>query len=276
MVKIHRKNVLLLALLVLALAVISSCSKAECRTSSDCASKPCALSTCEGRKCVYALQQNCCGNKLKESIEDGKPGNQCTCPADYGKCEGKAKIKAGIRIDDASYVHYYCTVDNQCVLGVEKKDIVPQNFLDAISSGFFKASSIEKYNRPFDVDKDSFGFKITLEDTSKDLVLPVKITNAKLLYNGESARTELLIAYKDLGEVLNGIGDQIAISLPLTLNYRPQEVEESGTIRYSIDYEFVKKVSSGKVVNGTAVLTNEIVRSTFTAPSKPIFLVRKG
>jgi len=276
MVKIPRKNILLFALLVLASIVISSCAKPECAVSSDCAARPCASSACEGGKCAYALQQNCCGNKLKESIESGKPGSQCTCPADYGKCEGKAKVKNGLRTDDAAYVHYYCNVDSQCVLGAEKKDVVPQNFLESISSGFFKASSIEKYNRPFDVDKDSFDFKITLEDASKDLVLPVKITNAKLLYNGESARTELLIADRDLSEVLNGIGDQAVISVPLTLSYRPQELEETGTIRYSIDYEFVKKVSSGKVVNGTAVMANEIVRSTFTAPSKPILLVRRG
>ena len=255
---------------------IISCTKAECRTSADCQSKTCALSQCEGRKCIYTPLQNCCGNKLKESIESGKPGNQCTCPDDYGKCEGKAKVKTGIRVEDASYVHYYCNVDSQCVLGVEKNDMVPQNFLDNINPGFFKASSIEKYNKPFDISKGSFEFKITLDDISKDLVLPVKLTNIKVLYSGESARVELLISDKDIDTVLNGIGDQDIIQVPMTLNYKPQQVEESGTIRYSIDYAYTKKVASGKTANGTALYANEIVRSTFTALSKPIFLVRNG
>ena len=276
MIKINRKNILLLTFFVITLITIISCTKAECSTSADCQSKTCALSQCEGRKCTYALQQNCCGNKLKETIENGKPGNQCTCPDDYGKCEGKAKIRIGSRIEDASYVHNYCNVDNQCVSGVEKKDIVPQNFLDVINPGFFKASSIEKYNKPFDVSKDSFEFKISLDDAGKDLILPVRLTNIKLLYGTESARAELLIAEKDIDGVLNGVGDQDTIKLPLTLNYKPQEAEESGSIRYSIDYSYAKQVASGRAPNGTNIYSHEIVRATFTSLSKPIFLVRSG
>ena len=276
MMKINRKNILLFAFFAITLATLIGCTKAECSASSDCSPRTCALPQCEGRKCVYALQQDCCGNKLKESTESGKPGNKCTCPDDYGKCEGKAKIKIGSRTEDSSYVHYYCNVDNQCVLGVEKNDVVPQNFLDNINPGFFKASSIEKYNKPFDVSKASFEFRISLDDVGKDLILPVRMTNIKLLYGSESARAELLIAEKEIDGVLNGVGDQDTIRVPLTLNYKPQEAEESGSIRYSIDYEYRKKVASGKTTNGTSIYTNETVRATFTSPSKPIFLVKSG
>ena len=179
-------------------------------------------------------------------------------------------------MEDASYVHYYCNADSQCALGVEKSDIVPQNFLDTINPGFFKASSIERYNKPFDVIKDNFEFKVTLDDSGKDLVLPVKLTNIKVLYSGESSRAELLIANKDTDSILNGVGDQAVIRVPLTLSYKPQEIEESGSIRYSIDYAYTKKSASGKNANGTLIYANETIRETFTAPSKPVFFVRSG
>jgi len=269
---------MLLIFFVIALVALSGCSKSqlECKTSIDCGSIKCLLSQCENGKCVSNLQRNCCGNRINETIEDGKPGNQCTCPEDYGKCDGKGKIKIGSRMEDAAYVHYYCNADEQCVLGVERKDAVPQNFLDPINPGFFKASSVAKYNKPFDVSRDAFEFKITLDDISKDLVLPIKLTKVKVLFNSEYARVEQLITEQDLSGILNGIGDEALIRAPLTLNYRPQELEESGSIRYSIDYAYIKKVASGKTINGTNIYTDETVRTTFTAPTKPVFLVRSG
>ena len=168
---------------VIILIALSSCAKPECRKNADCASRNCYAADCESKKCVYTLQGDCCGNKLKESIENGKQGNECTCPSDYGKCEGKAKVKIGSRTEDAAYVHQYCNANNQCVFGVEKKDVAPQNFLDTINVGLFKASSIVRYNKPFDVNKDVFELKITLDDVGKDLVLPLKMIRLKLLFS---------------------------------------------------------------------------------------------
>jgi len=275
MVKINKGHVLLIALLAAAL-VISSCAKPECRTSADCAPRACFLSKCEDKKCEYSLQRNCCGNRLNESIESGKPGNKCTCPSDYGKCEGKGKIKIGSREEDAQYVKYYCSADSQCVLGVEKKDVAPQNFLDLINTGFFKASSVIKYNKPFDAGRDSFEFTITLDDLGKDLILPIFLTKARILYSSEYARAEQLIAEKDIDSVLNGVGDKSSISTPLTLSYKPQEIEETGSIRYSIDYTYKKQVASGRKPSGENIYTNETVRATFTAPVKPVFLFRSS
>jgi len=276
MIKIKKNYIILFLLLIAALLIISSCTKPECRTSADCSARTCYLSKCEDKKCVYTLQRNCCGNKINETIENGKPGNQCTCLADYGKCEGKGKVRIGTRIEDATYVHYLCNIDNQCVLGVERKDITPQNFLDTINPGFFKASSVIKYNKPFDVSRDSFEFKVTLDDVGKDLVPPITITKVKLLFSSEYTRTEQLIAEKDVSNVLNGIGDEASIIVPLNLNYRPQELEELGGLRYIIDYVYRKQVLSGKTVNGTNLFANETVRATFTSPTKPVFFVRSG
>ena len=276
MIKINKSHVLLIALFTAALIIMSSCAKPECRTSADCTPKTCSLSRCDGGKCAYASQSSCCGNQVKESVESGKPGNQCTCPADYGKCEGKGKIKIGSREEDTQYIKYYCSTDNQCVLGVEKKDIAPQNFLDQVNPGFFKASSVIKYNKPFDISRDSFEFTISIDDLGKDLILPIFLTKAKILYSSEYARAEQLIAEKDIDSVLNGVGDKSTISMPLTLSYKPQEIEEIGSIRYSIDYTYKKQVASGRKTSGENIYTNETVRATFTAPVKPVFLFRSS
>ena len=275
LIKIKRGNAFFLFLIIVLIA-ISSCAKPECRTSADCGQRACFLTKCNEKKCVYELQRNCCGNRINESIENGKPGNQCTCPQDYGKCEGKGKIKIGSRTEDAQFAKYFCNVDSQCILGADRKEAAPQNFLDSINPGFFKASSVAKYNKPFDASRDIFEFSITLDDASKDLLLPILLTKAKILYSSEYSRTELLIAEKELDAVLNGVGDKAAINLPLTLNYRPQELEEPGSIRYSIDYTYRKQVLSGKTANGTNIYSNETVRAAFTAPVKPVFFVRSG
>ncbi len=273
MAKTNSKYVLFL-LLAISLIILSSCGKAECKTSSDCSSRPCTLSKCEDKKCSYITQSNCCGNRINESIENGKPGNKCTCPQDYGKCEGKAKVKIGSRIEDAIYAGYYCDYNNECILGVEKSDVLPQNVLDTINTGFFKASSVLKYNKPFDMSRDVFEVKITLDDSHKDLVLPVKITGIKMLFNSDYSRSELLIAEKSLDNSLSSIGESTAISVPLNLGYRPQEAEEAGSLRYTIDYSYTKKVSSGRTPGGDTIYKEEISREKFNSPAKQVFFVR--
>ena len=275
MIKIN-KNHLLFLFFAVALIAIASCTKAECNSSSDCLSKTCSIPRCDNGKCAYTIQTNCCGNKLKEAIENGKPGSKCTCPDDYGKCEGKGKISISSRTEDATYLHYLCNSDSQCVLDVDKNDVIPQNILDSINIGFIKASSVAKYNKPFDVKKDKFEFAVYLDDISNDLILPVQLAKIKILFSGESTRTELLVAEKELDNTLNGVGDQSTITTPLNLNYKPSGSEESGYIRYIIDYGYTKRVLSSKTLNGTSIYTKELVRATFASPSKPVFFVRSG
>ena len=275
-IKINKSQVILFLLFVIAVLTLSSCTKPECKTSADCLTKTCNLPKCENKKCSYTLQRNCCGNRINESIENGKHGNQCTCPQDYGKCQGKGKIKVGSRTEDAAYVHYSCNSEEQCVFDVDKKDIVPQNFLDSINPGFFKASIIVKYNKPFDVDKDSFEFIIKLDDFSKDAELPVTLTNIKLLLTSYNSRQEQLISNKDMDNVLSNIGQSVTLKLPLNLNYKPKELEEIGLVRYIIEYTFTKKVPFGKSADGTTLYKGEIVRDRFTALPKQVFLVTTG
>ena len=274
MIKINRKHIVLFLLFIVSLVAISSCVKPECKTSSDCPSRICSLSKCENSKCIYGLQLNCCGNRINESIENGKPGNKCTCPQDYGKCEGKGKVKARSKIQDAAYLHYYCNEDEECILDVEEGDVIPQNMLDVINARFFKATSIVTYNKPFDVNDDDFAIKITLDDISKDLVLPIELKNVRLLYSSGYVKSELLVAEKDLDVSIEEIGGQVTISAPLNLDYKPKEIEETGSIRYSIDYTYTKRIPSGRDSDGTTLYKDELVRERFNSPSKQVFFVK--
>ena len=276
MVKTKRSQIILFLLFIVISAIAVSCSKPECKTSSDCVTRKCYLLKCNDKKCSYSLLRNCCGNKLTETTENGQPGNKCSCPDDYGKCEGKGKVKAGSRMENATYLHYLCDSYNQCVFGVDEKDVVRQNLLDTISTGFFKASVVMQYNKPFDVAGGSFDFTASLDDTGKDLVLPVALTKIKLLYTGQNARVEQLIAEKDLDMFLNAISNKVIISTPLTFSYRPQEIEEQGSLRYSIDYTYTKRVSTGRAPDGTMIYAQEVARSTFTSTAKPVFFVASG
>ncbi len=270
-----KRNKVALLLLLIAMLAIAGCSRPECKADGDCSPKKCFSSRCESGKCSYSFQNNCCGNKISENTEDGKLGNKCTCPADYGKCEGKGKIQFGLKSEDARYLHYYCDGNEQCVLGVERNDVVPQNFLDPIAAGFFKATSVISYNSPFDIKNDIFEYAITLDDTSKGMAFPIELTKIRLMFNGESA-AEMLVAEQDLGHDsrLNSIGDKLVIRMPLNLGYKPREIEEAGSLRYGIDYNYIKSVPSGKAADGTLIYSPEIVREKFSSPSKRVFFVR--
>lgn len=276
LIKIKRIHIILFLLFTTTLIIISSCTKPECKTSSDCASRACYLPKCENQKCVYGLQLNCCGNRINESIENGKQGNKCTCPQDYGKCEGKGKVKVKSKVQDASYLHYYCNEDKECVLGVEESDIIAQNVLDIINVRFFKASSIVNYNKPFDVGNDDFKIKITLDDISKDLVLPIELKNIRLLYHSEYTKSELVIGEKELDVSIEEVGEPVTISVPLNLEYKPKEIEEAGSIRYSIDYTYTKRIPSGRGDDGNVLYKEELVRERFNSPIKQVFFVRSG
>ncbi len=234
----------------------------------------CQISKCEVKKCAYTPQANCCGNGIKDQLENGRLGNRCTCPQDYGKCEGKPQVKVTGKMEDALYAHYFCDFENRCALGVERKDVTSQNFLDAINAAYFKASFVVRYDKPFDMRRDSFEIKLTLDDTSKDMVLPLHILGVKILFTGATSRSELLIAEKSLDSVINSVGDSVTIDVPLNLDYKPQEVEEAGSIRYNIDYTHGKNVPNGRAADGTTLYKEEPVRDRFFAPAKPVFLVR--
>ena len=97
MLRKNARTFLFIVLLITLVFLLSSCGKKECSANADCGPRTCFAPKCDSGKCNFVMEKNCCGNRLKEQLESGKPGNQCTCPEDYGKCEGLEKIKVGSR-----------------------------------------------------------------------------------------------------------------------------------------------------------------------------------
>jgi len=273
MAKIRYDKFILFLLLIAVLFIVTSCAKAQCKTSSDCASRICAVSKCEDKKCVYTQQNNCCGNRINETIESGRPGNKCTCPQDYGKCDGKPKVKVGSKMQDAAYAIYHCNDFQECVIGVSEKDISPQNILDSININYFKASSIIRYNHPFEISRNAFEIKFTLDDVEKELLFPIELKKIKILYSGESLRSEQLIAEHDLDILFQSIGEETTITAHLNLGYKPRQIEESGSFKYVIDYSHVKNVQLGRGSDGSISYSQETVRNQFTSTPKKVFFV---
>ena len=120
----------------------------------------------------------------------------------------------------------------------------------------------------------TFEIKLTLDDASKDIILPLNLVSVKILFTSDRSRSELLVAEKTLDNAISNVGDSVTISVPLNLDYKPQEVEESGSVRYNIDYTHAKNVPIGRASDGTTLYKEETVRDKFFAPSKPVFLVR--
>lgn len=274
MIKIKPNKIIFTVLLILVLLLLGSCSKSECKATADCPSKACALPRCDGGSCVYAQQANCCGNGIKDPLEDGKPGDKCSCPKDYGKCEGVPKVKVGSREQDAVYAKYYCNQYSRCVMGVSPGDASLQTFLDNVYDEYFEASSVVRYNKPFDMRKDSFEIKFTIDDANENIVMPVTLTGARILYTGVSSRSEQLIASKEIDVPITGVGESNALIVPLNLGYKPQEAEEAGSFRYVLDYTYTKNVQTGRDSRGNPTYEKEFVRSKYNSLSKQVFLVR--
>ena len=255
MFKIRHKLLLLVFASFLLLILANGCGKPpECKADADCGKRTCSTASCIDNQCKYNTVQNCCGNKIKDSIENGKPGNSCTCPSDYGECTGKAKIEAGGRTYDAQYVQNFCEND-ECILGVPPGDVRPVTLLDEREFGLFTLETTVTYNEPFDVNKDSFAFRISLKDDKEGIVLPVKL-NKILLKNGE-----ILFGEKEANLALGKVSDTVTVNVPL--DYHLEQFEEAGSLTYQLNYEYIRKVRDERLQNGSYSYKDELVRDDY-------------
>jgi hypothetical protein len=222
------KKLFFIFLTVFLLLFIVGCAKKECEKSSDCLEKACSTASCVKNICEYNVKASCCGNGLKDKIEDGKTGNKCTCPKDYGQCDRK----------NGTYFQEYCTASNECVFGVSSDKIQRPKFLNEKSTGYFKVEVSTEYDIPFIVNKSRFTATITLKDDSEKLVYPIKFTSFRLMEG-----------YLVLGEIstnlkLNKIGDTISVDVPFT--YITKKSEEQKTVILRAEYEHKYKITNGE------------------------------
>jgi len=267
--KIRKSHFLFFVLLISASFLLSSCAKAECKANADCQAQFGKDAACIDKQCKYTPKSNFCGNGIKDAIENGKQGNKCTCPADYGKCEGKGKIKRYDIEYDTQYLAYYCDERERCVFGVDKKDARPIDLIDERELEEFTIETKMTFNRPFDGKKDYFNFRVTLKDASQELVLPVKILKATVLGG------EVLFGELQSEGLLNGIGDTANMQIPLT--YVPEQIEEEKSLSYKIDYEYKVKEQQ-RLANGSYIdSVSAPKRNSFErAFRENVFLVKSG
>jgi hypothetical protein len=252
--KIKYRWLLFLALLAFVVFLNGCGEEPECKVADDCSQRSCNKVSCRESQCVYDPVPNCCGNQAKDAIENGKPGNKCTCPQDYGACEGKAFKTVSNRKIDYDYIRYFCE-NSECILGVPSEDIRPVTLLREGSLDLFKFEVTLKYNDPFDTTKDFFDFTFTLKDDTDNLIYPVRL-NKIILIDGE-----VLYGERNLKLLLDGIGDSIVFKVPVS--HILKNLEESRGLTYKIDFEYEQRVRSTRLPNGTYSYTKEAVRRTY-------------
>lgn len=265
MISIRQTTIIIL--LVFLIGAAAGCSKPQCTIASDCKNTgTCRSVQCMEKKCVSSIVRNCCGNGAMEDIENGKAGNQCTCPQDYGACGKKANYTIRDRTYETKYLRYSCTNDNKCVLGVEPKDITVEKLVDERDIGFFVIETQTTYNYPFDTSKDEFSFFVRLKDISEDVVSPIKITIVQL------KEADTLYGEKVVNQVLTDVGDTFTISIPV--NYVPKIIEEERTLSYKLDYEVTYRVKKDRNPDGTYNYENQTKRDSYDKKfASKIFLV---
>jgi len=253
--KIKLRHLFIIALFLLVLVSVNGCSKAQCKVNSECSNLPGKTVTCVDKICQYKVIPNFCGNGIKDAIEDGKPGNSCTCEADYGKCEGKGQLTQGSRTYDAKYVEKFCNERKQCVFGVPKEKTRPLQLVDKRNTGFFDLEIITSLKEPMQIKKDTINFEITLTDMRDNVILPINIK--KLIIKGD----DVLFGQIETANSLVAIGDKTRINVPIT--YVPEQIEETHGLTYELSYEFKERIRGERLSNGTYTYTNEIKRDDF-------------
>ena len=226
----HVSLIILISVLGILIAGCASSGSASCKTAADCGPKKCQTAACTKNECAYTPKQNCCGNGIKDSLEDGKPGNSCTCPTDHGACDGKAQIAYGTsRPYDATYVKKYCS-QQQCVMGVDPRELKPTTLLEEKKLNSFDIEVVASFNQPFRVPTDSFSFRITLKNAKEEVVYPIKFTHVTL------REGEVLYGENGISATLEKIGDVATFNVPLI--YHLSRAEEDHRITYKMDYEY--------------------------------------
>jgi hypothetical protein len=254
------RNLIIFSLIIFSLVFASGCK--ECQISSDCDSKArelysgystsCLDVSCVDNKCEIDRITNCCGNR---NCEENAGENKCACERDCGECEGKGEVKDGSRTEDAEYLEYDCDDNDECRLMIDDSLIKQISLTDEKELSYFTIEIKSSYDYPFNIDDSGFYVEIKLKDTDEDLVLPVSITNLKLV------ERELLIGEADVDETLSYVGDSSKMKVPVS--YNMQEIEEEKRISLVIDYTYKRRERVGRNDEGEPIYENKVVRDSY-------------
>lgn len=225
---------LLICSFIIVIILMSGCSKKtgtlSCKSDSDCPDKNCMVKLCENRNCYYNPIPNCCGNGIKEEIEDGMPGNKCSCPQDYGKCVGSVN----------EYLEYKCTDYLKCVIDVKTQTSLTKTSNIDLPEISLTVDSV--FKQPFNLKRDTLDIEILVTDI-KDYVSGFKIINIELLM--KEKRTQLRsLGKKQVGKYLWGVGDKIDEGLILNF-VTDEDLGELKNLMLKLDYQYERISKSG-------------------------------
>ncbi|HLC65394.1 MAG TPA: hypothetical protein VJI46_04700 [Candidatus Nanoarchaeia archaeon] len=268
MFKIKLSSVLIVVLLFFVVLLISGCS--ECSEAEDCPpAATCKTAVCDDGKCATTAVKDCCGNGIEDAKEDGKTGNKCTCPEDYGECKGKASMLVRNKKIDATYLEQGCE-DDECVYKIDESRVKRTDLAFERELSYFTFDVLVTYNNPFTVNKDKVEVSLKLKDEKPDLVYPIEITAIRLIEG------QTLFGGKDgLAGKFSQIGEVFSVQIPITYESALIEEERSATLK--VDYEYKKRIRTTKNPDGTYNYIEELVRDSFESKlGKKIFFLFPG
>ncbi|MFH1510956.1 MAG: hypothetical protein ABIF10_04635 [Candidatus Woesearchaeota archaeon] len=216
--------------LLFSLLVIAGCG---CKSDDECSvTNHCYIPKCSDGKCLENPKMNCCGNSRQDKIEDDQPGNKCTCPQDYGICDGST----------GKYLMQGC-VNDICYVMIDPKKVTTASSSDiAKSRGVeFKVQSV--WNQPFNLDKDTFAVKIQLANLLP-AINQVRIRKLEL-YAQDSAKQLVLLSEKEMQKSLWQAGD--FFEEELALDFASAKEDDLSSFKLVISFEAVQESAEPQV-----------------------------
>jgi hypothetical protein len=205
------------------------------------------------------LKPECCGNNVTEALEDGKKGNSCTCPEDYGACNPTITIERELgQYYEAKYIRRECDKNLNCV-AVNINELQRSNeFFNTFLESGFTLNIYVRYKTPFDKGNSKFDVEFKLSDADPNLVqLPVKINEIRIMDNANVlVRTSPNMEFDEVMDIE---------TYTLVINdYSIVNAEEIKTVTLSIDYEYTPMVDETDPITGITVkVPGTIVRRKY-------------
>jgi hypothetical protein len=215
-----------LVIVLIGLLFLNACS--SCKVNRDCtASNDCFASLCQNGKCVESPKMNCCGNGVQDAIEGDVPGNKCTCPQDYGPCNGQV----------GNNMVQTCVKD-ECVTAVDPKKV---NVVTVSDTAKYKAIELRvtsTLNQTFNIGRDTFNVRIELTTLPQDLQ-NFKITSLELSASRQDQT--MILAEREVDRILWATGSSTEEQIPLIFPTNLQE-EELKNLKLVVKFSYDQKV----------------------------------
>jgi hypothetical protein len=257
---------IIVAILLIVLIVgLTGCSKpktttktgntSQCKTDDTCITllsktlKQCMTAYCTSGICKTRIMQNCCGNNISEEIEDGVPGNKCTCPKDYGICNSTVKYTDAVnKLVTAKYIVRKC-VENDCRIVYDESLQRDSEFFNIWNGAGFTINTYVTYSNPFYEDNTLLDVTMKLKDYELEKLQPPIVINEIRLMEGTKilSRINPSLTLDTIDQTTNA-----------TINVKYYDFiypEEPKSLILSIDYEYVPLGKKTETINGKSVVS---------------------